>query len=158
MDDHEEPLVIDGIKIVAKNGDRRVWSYMPPHPSLERGPGGAPMLTVIEAGATAFLQCTARVALYEEARTALLARLQEIEPQAERLEAAPLSVERVALEVKTGSTWVAVAESKSSGMPPWTARHGVQTFSFRKADDIGKFTAFIEDNSTKFKYSYVVNY
>jgi hypothetical protein len=42
--------------------------------------------------------------------------------------------------------------------PPWTARHGVQTFSFRKADDIGKFTAFIEDNSTKFKYSYVVNY
>jgi hypothetical protein len=121
MDDHEEPLVIDGIKIVAKNGDRRVWSYMPPHPSLERGPGGAPMLTVIEAGATAFLQCTARVALYEEARTALLARLQEIEPQAERLEAAPLSVERVALEVKTGSTWVAVAESKSSGMPPWTA-------------------------------------
>jgi hypothetical protein len=42
--------------------------------------------------------------------------------------------------------------------PPWTARHGVQTFSFRKADDIGKFTAFIEDNLTKFKYSYVVNY
>jgi hypothetical protein len=42
--------------------------------------------------------------------------------------------------------------------PPWTARHGVQTFSFRKADDIGKFTAFIEGNSTKFKYHYVVNY
>jgi hypothetical protein len=42
--------------------------------------------------------------------------------------------------------------------PPWTARHGVQTFSFRKADDIGKFTAFIEDGSTKFKYRYVVNY
>jgi hypothetical protein len=42
--------------------------------------------------------------------------------------------------------------------PPWTATHGVQTFSFRKADDVGKFTAFIEGNSTKFKYRYVVNY
>lgn len=34
----------------------------------------------------------------------------------------------------------------------------MQTFSFRKADDIGKFNAFIEDGSTKFKYRYVVNY
>lgn len=42
--------------------------------------------------------------------------------------------------------------------PPWTAKHGVQTFSFRKADDIGKFNAFIEGGSTKFKYRYVVNY
>lgn len=41
---------------------------------------------------------------------------------------------------------------------PWTAKHGVQTFSFRNADDISKFTAFIEDGLTKFKYSYVVNY
>ena len=85
------------------------------------GPGGRPMLTVIEAGSTAFLQCTARVALNEDARAALLARLKEIEPKAETLEAAPLSVERIALEVKTGSDWVAVAESKGSGMPPWTA-------------------------------------
>jgi hypothetical protein len=42
--------------------------------------------------------------------------------------------------------------------PPWTAAHGIQTFSFKKADDIGKFTAFIEGGSTKFKYRYVVNY
>jgi hypothetical protein len=42
--------------------------------------------------------------------------------------------------------------------PPWTAKHGKQTFTFRKADDIGKFTAFIEGGSTKFKYQYVVNY
>ena len=158
MDDRAEPLVIDGVKIAAKNGDVRTWSYVPPRPSLERGPGGKPILTVIEAGSTAFLQCTTRLALHEDARAALLARLREIEPKAETLEAVPLSVERIALEVKTGSTWVAVAESKGSGMLPWTARHGVQTFSFRKADDIGKFTAFIEDDLTKFKYSYVVNY
>ena len=42
--------------------------------------------------------------------------------------------------------------------PPWTAKHGVQTFTFRKSDDIGKFNAFIEDGSAKFKYRYVVNY
>jgi hypothetical protein len=121
MDDREKPIIIDGVKIAAKNGDGRAWSYVPPRPELERGPGGAPMLTVIEAGATAFLQCTARVALHEEARRALLARLKEIKPKAETLEPAPLSVERIALEVKTGSTWVVVTESKSSGMPPWTA-------------------------------------
>ncbi len=42
--------------------------------------------------------------------------------------------------------------------PPSTAKHGVQTFSFRKADDIHKFNAFIENGSTEFEYSYVVNY
>ena len=42
--------------------------------------------------------------------------------------------------------------------PPWTAKHGVQTFSFRKSDDIGKFNAFIEGGSTKCKYRYTVNY
>jgi hypothetical protein len=42
--------------------------------------------------------------------------------------------------------------------PPWTAKHGMQTFTFKKPDDIGKFTAFIEGGSTKLKYRYVVNY
>jgi hypothetical protein len=42
--------------------------------------------------------------------------------------------------------------------PPATAKHGVKTFTFRKADDVGKFNAFIEGGSTKFKYRYVVNY
>ena len=31
--------------------------------------------------------------------------------------------------------------------PPFTAKHGVQTFTFRKSDDIGKFAAFIEGGS-----------
>jgi hypothetical protein len=79
------------------------------------------MLQVIEAGSTAFLQCTARIALHEEARAALLARLQEKRPQARTLEAAPLAVERITLEVMTGHDWVTVAESKGSGTPPWTA-------------------------------------
>jgi hypothetical protein len=121
MDNHEEPVVIDGIKIEAKNGDGRAWSYVPPSPALEQGPGGTPMLTVIEAGPTAFLQCTARVALNEDARAALLGRLKEIKPKAETLEAVPLSVERIALEVNTESEWVTISESKGSGMPPWTA-------------------------------------
>jgi hypothetical protein len=42
--------------------------------------------------------------------------------------------------------------------PPFTAKHGVQTFTFRKSDDIGKFAAFIEGGSADYKYKYVVNY
>ncbi|WP_433917462.1 hypothetical protein OIE50_01200 [Streptomyces canus] len=42
--------------------------------------------------------------------------------------------------------------------PPKTARDGIQTFSFRKADDIGKFVAFTDGGPTAFKYQYVVNY
>jgi hypothetical protein len=42
--------------------------------------------------------------------------------------------------------------------PPYTAKHGKQTFTFKKPDDIGKFSAFIERGSTKLKYRYVVNY
>ncbi|MFI6642535.1 hypothetical protein [Streptomyces sp. NPDC050504] len=42
--------------------------------------------------------------------------------------------------------------------PPHTARNGIQTFTFRKPDDIGKFTAFTDGGSTEFKYQYVVNY
>ena len=38
MDDRKEPLVIDGIKVEAKDGDGRAWSYVPPRPALERGP------------------------------------------------------------------------------------------------------------------------
>ncbi len=121
MPKREEPLVIDGITIEAKNDDGRVWSYIPPHPTLQLGPGGTPMLNVLEAGSTAFLQCTAQVALNESTRSALLARLKEKKPQAESLEAAPLTVGRIALEAKIGSDWRVVAESKGSGMPPWTA-------------------------------------
>ena len=39
--------------------------------------------------------------------------------------------------------------------PPSTA---CRRSAFKKSDDIGKFTAFIEGGSTKFKYRYVVNY
>jgi hypothetical protein len=42
--------------------------------------------------------------------------------------------------------------------PPWTAKHGIETFTFRKPDDIAKFSPFIEGGSAKFKYKYVVNY
>ncbi|MFI8930570.1 hypothetical protein ACIG3E_23175 [Streptomyces sp. NPDC053474] len=42
--------------------------------------------------------------------------------------------------------------------PPHTARHGIQTFTFRGPEDVGKFTAFIDGGSTEFKYQYVVNY
>ncbi|GAA4036363.1 hypothetical protein GCM10022247_72630 [Allokutzneria multivorans] len=42
--------------------------------------------------------------------------------------------------------------------PPHTAKHGIKTFTFRKADDIGKFDSFMDGGGTKFKYRYVVHY
>jgi hypothetical protein len=121
MCERDEPLVLDGMEIQPQDADGRAWTYVPARPSLEQSPGGMPMLTVLEAGSTAFLQCTARVALNEDARAALLARLKKLRPSAETLHIVPLSVERIALEIKSDGEWVAVAESKGSGMPPWTA-------------------------------------
>lgn len=42
--------------------------------------------------------------------------------------------------------------------PPATAKHGKKTFTFTKADDIGKFSAFTDGGSTQFNYHYVVHY
>lgn len=117
----DESMVIDGYTLRPQDAERRAWSYEPIAPSLERGAKGAPLLQLIEAGAIAFLQATARVALHEDARAALLRRLQEREPNARTLEAAPIAVERVALEVKTESGWTAIAQSPGLGTAPWTA-------------------------------------
>ena len=121
MKDRQKSVVIDGIELNAKDEKGRAWTYVPVHPTLETNERGAPMLQVIEAGPAAFLQCTARVALNEDARARLLASLKQKEPEAETLEAAPLAVERITLEVKVGNDWRALAESKGSGLAPWTA-------------------------------------
>ena len=42
--------------------------------------------------------------------------------------------------------------------PPRTAKSGAETFSFKKPDDTGKFSAFIDDGVKKYKYKYTVNY
>lgn len=42
--------------------------------------------------------------------------------------------------------------------PPQTAKTGATTISFRKADDTGKFAAFVDGGEKKYKYKYTVNY
>jgi hypothetical protein len=121
VSDIRKSFVIEGVELKAKDASGRAWTYVPPRPALEKTGSGAPMLQVIEAGPAAFLQCTARVALNEDARAQLLATLKQKAPEAETLEAVPLSVERIALEAKVGNQWAAVAESTGSGTPPWTA-------------------------------------
>lgn len=121
MLDDTEHVVIDGLELTPKDDSKRVWTYVPLHPTLEHNQSGRPMLQVIEAGATAFLQCTARVALNEDTRATLLARLREKKPQAEAIESALLSVEQITLEAKTDNEWVVIAHSKGSGISPWTA-------------------------------------
>ena len=122
----QPPVVIDGITLEPASENGQTWMYVPSGPVLELGPGGAPMLSVIEAGPVAFLQCTARVALNEATRARLLARLQEVRPAATTLDIAPISVERVALELKTADGWKQLADSRSSRMPPWTAALSAQ--------------------------------
>jgi hypothetical protein len=117
----EQPVVIDGITLEPASADGQKWMYVPSGPVLELGPRDTPMLSVIEAGAVAFLQCTARVALNDAPRARLLARLQQVRPAAKTLEISPILVERVALELKTADGWNQLAASRSSGMPPWTA-------------------------------------
>ncbi len=121
MKNDAAPLVLDGFELSARDKQGRAWSYRPKRPVLERRPDGAPMLQILEAGSTAFLQCTARVALDESARAALLDALKRERPNAQTLDAAPLGVERIALEVKSGDHWVAVADSRGSGNAPWIA-------------------------------------
>jgi len=116
-----EDVVIDGITLAAASSDDRVWTYVPNRPAIERSASGAPMFSIIEAGPVAFLQCTARLALNEDVQAQLLARLKAVRPEAETLEPASITVERITLEVSEGDVWKAVAESSGSGMPPWTA-------------------------------------
>ncbi|HEX5110304.1 MAG TPA: hypothetical protein VFV95_17760 [Vicinamibacterales bacterium] len=116
-----EPLVIDGMTLEAASPDGRAWKYVPDRPVIERSASGEPMFSIIEAGPVAFLQCTARLALNDEGRARLLERLKAVRPEAETLEAASITVGRIALEVSNAGVWEAVAESSGSGMPPWTA-------------------------------------
>ena len=117
----QDPVVIDGIELQPDPADATTWIYVPPAPSLERRPDGAPQLSLIEAGPVAFLQATTRVDLPEEARARLLQQLQQTKPDARAVRAAPLFVRRMALESRaTGDAgWETLVEGTSSGTPPW---------------------------------------
>jgi len=117
--DTNGPRIVGGVEVSPK-GDGHTWIYVPSQPSLERSDTGSPLLQIIEAGPVAFLAATVRLALSEPDHSALLAQLQADDPTATDLQAAPISVERMALEVWTGS-WTAIAESAGSGAFPWTA-------------------------------------
>jgi hypothetical protein len=115
-------LVVDGIELRPDPVDSATWIYLPPGPLLDRGPDGKPLIALIEAGALAFLQITARIDLTEAARAALLARLKEKEPAARAIRVMIVTVSRVLLEVRDdASGWGKVAEVTCSGHPPWTA-------------------------------------
>lgn len=121
MTESTDSVVIDGFALQRKADDKTGWTYVPRHPTLGVDSHGKPMLSILEAGAVAFVQCTAQVALRESDRAALLQKLQEVEPEARTLDAAPLTVDRIALEWLAEGGWSALGDSKGSGMPPWTA-------------------------------------
>jgi hypothetical protein len=121
VNDPQDTIVIDGITLQRTGRETRTWTYVPRAPTLETDSAGKPALRIVEAGGVAFLQCTARVALRDDDRAALLQKLRHIRPDAEAIEAAPLTVHRVALEAFANGVWSSAAESAGSGMPPWTA-------------------------------------
>lgn len=115
-------LDLEGLRLQPLDDDGRIWCYRPAQPAFELDPAGRPQFKLIEAGGVAFLQCTARLALDEPRRAALLARLRLQQPQAASIEAEPLDVQRIALERPAGDGgWQSIAESRGSGMAPWTA-------------------------------------
>ncbi|MFT3801361.1 MAG: hypothetical protein QM766_09105 [Burkholderiaceae bacterium] len=116
-----EPLIVRGFELLPIDADATRWRYRPRRPSLERKRDGTPMLQVIEAGGTAFLQATARVALDERERAELFDALKRERPAANSLEPLPLDVRRVVLEIGRDDGWSVLAESRGSGSAPWTA-------------------------------------
>jgi hypothetical protein len=120
MNDADCRIVIDGIEL--RERETGLWTYIPKGPGLERGADGAPLLSVIQAGATAFLQATARIDLPEVSRTTLLTKLRERHPNAREIRSDVADVPRVALEMKAaGDVWAPLAQGRSSSLPPFLA-------------------------------------
>lgn len=115
-------VVVEGIELRPDPLDASVWTYLPPGPLLERGPDGAPAITLIEAGAVSFLQLTSRVDLPEDDRARILTGLRQQRPHGPTsIRPQSVIVRRVALQVKPkDGDWVTVTEGTSSGIPPWT--------------------------------------
>ena len=110
MDDPKAPIVVDGITLYRKAGDASTWTYVPRAPTLEADATGKPLLRIVEAGGVGFLQCTARVALRDADRAALLQKLRRLRPEAQAIEAAALTVQRVALEWFVDGAWSTASE------------------------------------------------
>jgi hypothetical protein len=116
-----EPVVLDGLELRPDPADPSVWTYVPPGPFLEAGPGGRLALGVVDAGSVSFLQLTSRLDLPDAARDVLSSRLPARDgghPPAVR--AVPVAVTRVAVETRPADgNWATVTEGTSSGIPPW---------------------------------------
>lgn len=117
----EEPVVLDGLELRPDPADPSVWTYVPPGPFLEAGPGGRPALGVVDAGAVSFLQLTSRLDLPDAARDVLPSRLPAGDGgAAPSVRAVPVAVTRVAVETRPADgSWATVTEGTSSGIPPW---------------------------------------
>lgn len=107
-------------------GDDRWWCYLPDRPDLRRDTEGAPQLTAVDAGASAYLLLTATwdapAADLEALRQEVALRIAEPSPARIRLTFAPVSEPRCAVLVGDGAgSFETVATSATSGVPPYDA-------------------------------------
>ncbi|MCT9934394.1 hypothetical protein N5079_29735 [Planotetraspora sp. A-T 1434] len=115
--DPPEGIVLNGVEAWPDDAEPGVWTYVPPGPFLDRLPGGGRAIGLVEAGAVAFLQVTTRLDVPDQDRDTMRRGL----PAGSDLRPAPVTVRRVAVEVRTpDGGWAPVAEGTSSGLPPWT--------------------------------------
>lgn len=106
------------------------YYYVPRHAQPQRGSDGAPMLNLIAAGATGFLQLTASWDVpggtLEALRQEIAARDNIEDPATVRLAFAPVQIEGCALLVGDGTgEEEELARSATSGMPPYSALFSV---------------------------------
>lgn len=127
---------------VAPADEAATWHYRARSPGLASGPDGRPQFTLMSVGSAVMLALTSAwgvsAATLDAIRVELAARAQ-LPPERVTLRQAPVTVEGASLMLGDGQgAYIALAHSKSSGVPPYHAAfnlmlNGEQAAKVRKA-------------------------
>jgi hypothetical protein len=121
-------IELDAAVVTPAVDDPDTFFYAPKSPGIALDANGRPQLNVLTAGSVAFLQVTGTWGLSSAEVTALgeqLASRLGRNPATLRLQAAPESVDGVALLIGDADGLRVLQQSKSSGVPPYHAAFNV---------------------------------
>ncbi len=127
-----------GIHCYRSPDDPNTLLYIPGAPMPQHSADETPMISLMTFAPFAFLQVSVQWVVFDEELDGLRAALAQRDPElnidAVRLALAPVSVERVALELTEADDRIAELQSThSSGMPPFTALFNVQLSDAQQA-------------------------
>ncbi|MBD2001096.1 hypothetical protein H6G00_31645 [Leptolyngbya sp. FACHB-541] len=101
------------------------YYYLPLQPQPQRSTDGTPMINLISMGTSGYLQLSMSWEAPSETLDALRQEIAQREnldnPAVLRFAFAPVTVQQVSLLSNKGERWEAIATSRSSGFPPYTA-------------------------------------